>query len=110
LINCQIFAPLQSEDVVTTSQAIVVGTKEVSQTSSEGIRQTTQSSSPNIEDEKWVENNLNFRTPLPIVPTFGTLESITKEGWLVLSGRKKMVNEPYKLVKAVTVEIHLTII
>ncbi len=69
MINYQVLAPLRSEDVVTTSQAIAVGTKEVSQTSSEGIRQTTQSSSPNIEDEKWVriENNLNFITPLPIV-------------------------------------------
>jgi hypothetical protein len=34
---------------------------------------------------------------------FGTLESITKEGWLVLSGRKKMVNEPYRLVKTVPI-------
>jgi hypothetical protein len=38
--------------VVTTAQAIAVGTKEVSQTSSEKTKQTTQSSSPNIEDEK----------------------------------------------------------
>jgi hypothetical protein len=36
--NYQIFAPLQNENVVTTTQAIVVRTKEISQTLSERIR------------------------------------------------------------------------
>jgi hypothetical protein len=39
--NYQVFAPLWSEDVVIIAQATVVGTKEVSQTLSEGVRQTT---------------------------------------------------------------------
>jgi hypothetical protein len=39
--NYQVFAPFWSQDAVTTTQAIVVGTKEVSQTLSEGVRQTT---------------------------------------------------------------------
>jgi hypothetical protein len=41
LTNYQVFAPLWSEDVVTTARATMVGTKEVSQTLSEGVRQTT---------------------------------------------------------------------
>jgi hypothetical protein len=59
----------------------VVEIEEVSQTSNEGTIHTTQSSSPNIEDEEWVhiENNLNLRTPLLTIPTFGTLKWITKE-------------------------------
>ncbi len=32
---------------------------------------------------------MNLRTPLPIVPTFGTLELIIKEGWLVSFRDKK---------------------
>ncbi len=90
-INYQVLAPLQSEDVVITTQAIVVGTKEVLQTSSEGTRQTIQSSSLNMEDEEWVhiEDNLNLRTPLLIVLAFGTLESITEKRWLILLGKKK---------------------
>jgi hypothetical protein len=35
-INYQVLAPLRNEDVVITAEAIVVRTKEVSQTSSEG--------------------------------------------------------------------------
>jgi hypothetical protein len=71
--------------------AIVVGTEEVLQTSSEGIKQTIQSSSPNIKDEEWVhiENNSNLRTPLLTIPAFGTLEWIIEEGWLILSKRKE---------------------
>jgi hypothetical protein len=58
----------------------VVKTEEVSQTSSERTRQTTQSNSPNIENEEHVhiENNLNLKTPLLIILAFGTLEWITK--------------------------------
>ncbi len=74
-INYQVLAPLQGEDVVTTTQKVL-------QTSSEGTRQITHSSSPNTKDEKQVhiENNLNLRTPSPIVLTFGTLEWISKDG------------------------------
>ncbi len=81
-INYQVLAPLQGEDVVTTTQATVEGIEKVLQTSSEGTRQITHSSSPNTKDEKQVhiENNLNLRTPSPIVLTFGTLEWISKDG------------------------------
>ncbi len=34
--NYQVLAPLRNENVVTTTQATVVGTKEILQTSSEG--------------------------------------------------------------------------
>jgi hypothetical protein len=36
--NYQVFEPLRNEDVVTIAQAIVVGIKEVLQTSSEGTK------------------------------------------------------------------------
>jgi hypothetical protein len=60
----------------------VVEIEEVSQTSSEATIHTTQSSSPNTEDEEQahIENNLNLKTPLSTIPSFGTLEWITKEG------------------------------
>jgi hypothetical protein len=66
--------------VVTATQAIVVETKKISQTSSERTRQTTQSNSPNIENEEHVhiKNNLNLKTPLLIILAFGTFEWITK--------------------------------
>jgi len=88
--NYQVLAPLRSEDVVTIAQATMVWTKEVSQTSSEGIKQTTQSNSSNIEDEQvHIEKKLNLRTPLLIFPAFGTLELIIEKGWLVFSEKKK---------------------
>jgi hypothetical protein len=79
--NCQVFAPLWSEDAVTTTQAIVVGTKEVSQTLSEGTIQTTQFSSLNTKDLKWVhiEKKLKLRTPLQIVPTLELLNGLRKK-------------------------------
>ncbi len=78
--NYQVLAPLWNEDVVTATQAIVVETKKISQTSSERTRQTTQSNSPNIENEEHVhiKNNLNLKTPLLIILAFGTFEWITK--------------------------------
>ncbi len=73
------------------AQATMVGTEKVSQTSSEGTRQTTQCSSLNTKDEEWVhiENNSNLKTPLLTIPTFGTLEWIAKEGWLVFPKREE---------------------
>jgi len=53
-INYKILAPLQSEDVVTTTQATLVGTEEVSQTSNEITGQIIQFSSLNTKDEEWV--------------------------------------------------------
>lgn len=69
----------------------MVEIEEVSQTSSEATIHTTQSSSPNTEDEEQahIENNLNLKTPLSTIPSFGTLEWITKEGWLVFSKRRE---------------------
>jgi hypothetical protein len=89
--NYQVLAPLWNEDVLTSTQTIMVKTEEVSQTSNERTRQTTQWNSPNIENEEWVdiENNQNLRTPLPIIVVFGTLEWITKEGWPILLKREK---------------------
>jgi hypothetical protein len=77
--------------VVTTTQATMVGTKEVSQTLNEGTKQTTQSNSLNIEDQKWVhiEKKLNLRTPLLNVSAFGTLQWITEERWPVLLKKKE---------------------
>ncbi len=90
-INYQVLAPLRNEDVVTSTQIIMVKIEEVSQTSSERTRQTIQLNSLNIENEERVhiENNQNLRTPLPIIVVFGTLEWITKKGWPILRKREE---------------------
>ncbi len=81
-IAYQVFQLVEDEVVIIVAQ---IDVEEVNGSTSDGIRQSTQTGSPNVDHEYKISieklNTLLLITLKTTINAFGTIDQVTKEGW-----------------------------